>query len=187
MKVQSRNLLGGTRGYSKKVDKSGYSVSLNQTPAVYKSRALSLSLVFILFSWGGWGWVHLARRPLTDLLYQPRMIDEDDCGAVGVMIIGTGNRSTRRKPAPVSLCPSQIRHDLTWVRTRATAMGSRRLTAWAMVRPALSLESACHVWNLCNFSKADKRIREGNFVTMCNLLSCSCKCKLKHDVTWAVF
>jgi hypothetical protein len=40
------------------------------------------------------------------LLYQPRMIDDDDdddddCGAVGGMRIGRGNRSTRRKPAPV--------------------------------------------------------------------------------------
>jgi hypothetical protein len=37
------------------------------------------------------------------------------------MMIGRGNRSTRRKPAPVPLCPPQIPHDLTWVRTRATA------------------------------------------------------------------
>jgi hypothetical protein len=28
------------------------------------------------------------------------MIDEGDCGAVGGMKIGRGNRSTRRKPAP---------------------------------------------------------------------------------------
>jgi hypothetical protein len=39
------------------------------------------------------------------LLYQPRMIDDDDYGAVGGMRIGRGNRSTRRKPAPVPLCP----------------------------------------------------------------------------------
>jgi hypothetical protein len=29
------------------------------------------------------------------------------------MIIGKGNRSTRRKPVPVPLCPPQIPHDLT--------------------------------------------------------------------------
>jgi hypothetical protein len=62
------------------------------------------------------------------LLYQPQMID-DGCGAVGGMRIGRGNRSTRRKPAPVPLCPPQIPHDMTWVRTRAVAVGSRRLTA----------------------------------------------------------
>jgi hypothetical protein len=37
----------------------------------------------------------------------------DDYGAVGGMRIGRGNRSTRRKPAPVPLCPPQIPHDLT--------------------------------------------------------------------------
>jgi hypothetical protein len=78
--------------------------------------------------------VHLVRRPLTDLLYQPRTID-DECGAVGGMRTGRGNRSTRRKPAPVPLCPPQIPHDLTWAWTRAAAMGIRRLTAWAMTRP----------------------------------------------------
>jgi hypothetical protein len=68
------------------------------------------------------------------LLYLPQMID-DDYGAVGGMRIGRGNRSTRRKPATVPLCPRQISHDLTWDRTRAAAVGSQRLTAWAMERP----------------------------------------------------
>jgi hypothetical protein len=36
------------------------------------------------------------------------MIGEGDCGAIGGMKIGTGNRSTRRKPAPAPLCPPQI-------------------------------------------------------------------------------
>jgi hypothetical protein len=34
----------------------------------------------------------------------------------------------------VLLCPPQILHDLTWDRTRAVAVGSRRLTAWAVAR-----------------------------------------------------
>jgi hypothetical protein len=76
-----------------------------------------------------WDWVHLVCRPLTDLLYQPRMIDE--CGGVGGIRINKGNRST----APVLLCPLQIPHDLTWARTLAAALGSRQLTAWAMARP----------------------------------------------------
>jgi hypothetical protein len=42
--------------------------------------------------------------------------DYDD-GEIGVMI-GSGNRSTRRKPAPVPLCLSQIPNDLTWDRVR---------------------------------------------------------------------
>jgi hypothetical protein len=58
--------------------------------------------------------------------------DNDVCGAVGGMRIGRGNRSTRSKPAPV---PPQIPHDLTWDRTRAAAVGSRQLNAWAMSRP----------------------------------------------------
>jgi hypothetical protein len=43
--------------------------------------------------------------------------------------IGRRNQSTRRKPAPVPLCPRQIPHDLTWARTWAAAVGIRRLTA----------------------------------------------------------
>jgi hypothetical protein len=40
------------------------------------------------------------------------MIDEGDCGAIGGMKIGRGNRSTWRKPASAPLCPPQIPHDL---------------------------------------------------------------------------
>jgi hypothetical protein len=57
------------------------------------------------------------------------MIGEGDCGAIGGMKIGRGNRSIRRKPAPAPLCPPQIPLDQTWDRTQAAAMGSRRLTA----------------------------------------------------------
>jgi hypothetical protein len=64
------------------------------------------------------------------------MID-DECGAVGGMRIAVGNRSTRGKRAPVPLCAPQIPHYLTWARTRATVVRSRRLTAWAMARPQL--------------------------------------------------
>jgi hypothetical protein len=41
---------------------------------------------------------------------------------------GRGNRSTRRKPAPVPLCPPQTPHAAR-MRTRAAAVGSQRLTA----------------------------------------------------------
>jgi hypothetical protein len=92
--------------------------------------------VVFFFSFLRWGeTVHLVRRPLTGLLYQPRMIDDDDgCGAVGGMRIGRGNRSTWKTPAPVLLWPPQITHDLNWTRTRTAAVGSRRLTDWAMAR-----------------------------------------------------
>jgi hypothetical protein len=75
----------------------------------------------------GWDEFLLAPRPLFGLLYQSQII-EDDCGEIGGMRIGRGNRSTRRKPAPVPLCPQQIPHDLTRARTRAAAVGNWRLT-----------------------------------------------------------
>jgi hypothetical protein len=61
----------------------------------------------------------LGTAATSGLLYKPQMIDEGDCGAVGGMKIGRGNRSTRRKPAPAPLCPPQIPHDQTRARTRA--------------------------------------------------------------------
>jgi hypothetical protein len=52
----------------------------------------------------------VVRRPLTVVLYQPRMLD-DECEAVGGMRLGRGNRGTRRKPASVPLRPPQLPHD----------------------------------------------------------------------------
>jgi hypothetical protein len=63
------------------------------------------------------------------LLYQPQMIDDGDCGAIGGMKIGRGNPNTRRKPAPTPFYPPQIRHDQTRARTRTAVVGSKRLTA----------------------------------------------------------
>jgi hypothetical protein len=93
---------------------------------------------FFLVYLGGVRLSPLGTSATVGLLHQPRMID-DDYGAVGGMRIGKGNRSTRRKPAPVPFCPPQIPHDLTWDRTRAAAVGNQRLTAWAMARPDLVL------------------------------------------------
>jgi hypothetical protein len=93
-----------------------------------------LNPVFFLVSLGGVRLSPLGTSATVGLLYQPRMID-DDYGAVSGMRTGKGNRSTRRKLAPVTLCPPQIPHDLTWDRTLAAAVGSQRLTAWAMTRP----------------------------------------------------
>jgi hypothetical protein len=47
----------------------------------------------------------------TGLLYQPWMMGDGDCGEIGGMKIGRGNRSNRRKPASAPLCPPQIPHD----------------------------------------------------------------------------
>jgi hypothetical protein len=91
-------------------------------------------MYFLLLSLVGWD-SPLCTSATTGLLNQPQMIDDGDCGAIAGMKIGRGNWSTRRKPASVPLCPPQILHDLTWARTRAAAVGSQRLTAWAMTRP----------------------------------------------------
>jgi hypothetical protein len=56
-------------------------------------------LVFFKFLRVGWDWVHLVRRPLFGLLYQPRMID-DECATVGGIRIGRANRSTRDTTCP---------------------------------------------------------------------------------------
>jgi hypothetical protein len=61
------------------------------------------------------------------------------------MKIGKGNRSTRRKPAPAPLCPPQIPLDQTRDRTRAAAVGSQRLTAWAIVSVSCRLD-VCQVF-----------------------------------------
>jgi hypothetical protein len=51
---------------------------------------------------------------------------EYDDGEIGGMMIGRGNRSTRRKRAPVPLCPSQTPHAAR-TRTWAAAVESQRL------------------------------------------------------------
>jgi hypothetical protein len=79
----------------------------------------------------------------TGLLYQPHVIDNGDCGAICGMKVGRGNRSTRRKPAPAPLCPQQIPHAQTRARTHAAAVGSQRLTAYAMERPYVTLSMVC--------------------------------------------
>jgi hypothetical protein len=90
-------------------------------------RALSECLFFIIVS--GVRLSPLGTAATTGLLYQPQLIDDGDCGEIGGMKIGRGNRSTRRKPAPAPLCPPQIPHDQTRARTRAAAVGSQRVTA----------------------------------------------------------
>jgi hypothetical protein len=62
------------------------------------------SFFFFLVSLGEVRLSPLDMSANVGLLYQPRMID-DDYGAVGGMRVGRGNRSTRRKPAPVLLYP----------------------------------------------------------------------------------
>jgi hypothetical protein len=62
----------------------------------------------------------------TNRSIMPAPGDYDD-GEIGG-VIGKGNRSTRRKPAPVPLCPPRTPHAAR-TRTRGSVVGSQRLTA----------------------------------------------------------
>jgi hypothetical protein len=72
-------------------------------------------------------WVHFVSRPLIGLLYQLRMIDLVEWELTGkTEVLGE------------NLLQYHFVHHkshMTWDRTRAAAVGIRRLTAWAMGRP----------------------------------------------------
>jgi hypothetical protein len=48
---------------------------------------------------------------------------------------GRGNRSTRRKPAPMPLCPPHILHDLTRGRTLVGRRDGKSTTVWVVTQP----------------------------------------------------
>jgi hypothetical protein len=77
--------------------------------------------------------------PLSTV-YWPIVPATDDgyCVEIGGMKTGRGNRSTRRKPAPVLISPPQIPHVLTRARIRTAEEESKRLTAWALLRRGYS-------------------------------------------------
>jgi hypothetical protein len=58
--------------------------------------------------------------PLTDIVFIPQMVYE--YGEPRWNDIDRGNRTTRGKPVPVSLCLTQIPHGLTRAQTRDSAM-----------------------------------------------------------------
>jgi hypothetical protein len=121
------------------------------------------ALILLFFNWycGGGGGVQLG--PLdtaaTNSSIMPAPGDYDD-GEIGGMIYRE-NRSTRRKPAPVPLCPPQISRCSAWTRTQAAAVGSQWLTAWAMTRPIsatlllrqitrrIVVLNVCPIWRRC--------------------------------------
>jgi hypothetical protein len=63
---------------------------------------MSLAIFFIIIV-SGVRLSPLGTAATTGILYQPQMIDDGDCGEIGGVKIGRGNRSTRRKPAPAPL------------------------------------------------------------------------------------
>jgi hypothetical protein len=98
---------------------------------------MNFHLLFLSIILSGVRLIPLGIAATTGLLYQPQMIDDGACETIGVMKMGRGNQSIRRKPSPAPLCPPQIPRDQTRARTRAAALGNQLLTAWAMARPIL--------------------------------------------------
>jgi hypothetical protein len=66
-------------------------------------------MIFFNSNSGGGGW---SPTSSTNWPIVPAPGDYED-GEFGGTMIGRGNRSTWRKPAPVPLCSPQIAHDLT--------------------------------------------------------------------------
>jgi hypothetical protein len=91
-----------------------------------------LHIIIICYSWVGVRLSPLGTSATTGLT-EPSPDDDDECGAVGGMRNGRGNRSTGRKPAPVPICTPHIPHNLR--PNTGPAVGIRRLTASAMARP----------------------------------------------------
>jgi hypothetical protein len=88
--------------------------------------SMFLHNIFIL---SGVGLSPLGTAATTDLLYQPLMIHDGDCGTIGGMRIGKETEVLKRKSAPLPLCPPQIPHDLSRAQTRAATVGRQQLTA----------------------------------------------------------
>jgi hypothetical protein len=76
-------------------------------------------IYFFLVSWGGVRLSPLGTSATNWPIVPARMIDDDECGAVGGINVGRRSRNSWKQPAPVSLCPPQIPHHLTRARTLA--------------------------------------------------------------------
>jgi hypothetical protein len=76
----------------------------------------------------GWGGIILSPLGMSATTWPIVAARNEKYGAFGGISFGRGNRSTRRKPAPMPFCLPQIPHDLIWVRMWVVAAGSWRLT-----------------------------------------------------------
>jgi hypothetical protein len=89
-----------------------------------------LCLYYFLLFLAGWDWGHYWRiLPAPDDRWWwlwSNSWNEDWQGKP---------KYSEKKTAPMPLCPPQMPHDFSWDRTRTAAVGSQRLTAWAMARP----------------------------------------------------
>jgi hypothetical protein len=68
-------------------------------------------VIFFKLVWGGGVQLGPLSTAATNRPIVPAPGDYDD-GEIGGMMIGRVHRSTRRKPAPVPLCPPQTPHAL---------------------------------------------------------------------------
>jgi hypothetical protein len=86
-------------------------ISDHTSPLIVEMETVSEKFFLIGIVGGG---VQLGRigTAATNRRTVPAPGDYDD-GEIGVMMIGRGNLSTRRKPDPVPLCPPQTPHALT--------------------------------------------------------------------------
>jgi hypothetical protein len=103
----------------------------------YGFTALSWTLAAFFLNSGLWGyWLCGHSWPIV-----PASGDdsEDDCGEIGGKKIGRQRKPkfSEKTYSSTTFVYHKIPHDQTRVWTRATAVGSRRLTAWAMARPYL--------------------------------------------------
>jgi len=59
----------------------------------------------------------------------------------GVMILKGKTELLGGKPVPMQICPPQIPHRLTRMRTQAYTVRGRQLTAWVMARPMKNINT----------------------------------------------
>jgi hypothetical protein len=116
----------------------------------------SMLLFFFYYWWGGTK--SLGTAATSGLLYKPQMIGEDDCGAIGGIKIGRGNRSTRRKSAPAPIVHHKSHMTRPGLEPRTAAVGSQRLTAWSMARLEVCWKLLFHkniqyLWRTLDYSE----------------------------------
>jgi hypothetical protein len=78
---------------------------LDWVPSVHKGQICDICIIFFFIILSGVRLSPLGTAATTGLLYQPQMIVDGDCGAIGGMMIRRVNRSTLRKHAPTPFCP----------------------------------------------------------------------------------
>jgi hypothetical protein len=136
----------------------------------------------------------LVRRSLFGLLYQPRMIHDDECGAIGGMIIGRGKPKYSEKPLRVPLYPPQISQALTWARIREA--GDKPRDLWYGLEPCVtvfefpSVASVPEVYNVtvCStvyhrrWSRIDEVQRFGRTRQQCSPCVCGQGLRRADDV-----